>query len=81
MDFSMARYHPFGNIKGVISGRVFFKLPATPVLHVRAWTLAMTVALMCRYVSPMQNSTKVVMMAMAGQLENLALFLRESSSS
>jgi acyl-CoA reductase-like NAD-dependent aldehyde dehydrogenase len=81
MDFFMARYHPFGNIKGVILEKVLFKVPATPVLHVRAWTLVTTVALVCRYVPPMQNLTKVVMTAMAGLLENLALFLRESSSS
>jgi hypothetical protein len=81
MDFFMARYHLFGNIKGIILEKVLFKLPATPVLHVRAWTLAITVALVCRYVSPTQNLTKVIMTAMAGQLENLALFLRESSSS
>jgi acyl-CoA reductase-like NAD-dependent aldehyde dehydrogenase len=80
MDFFMARYHPFGNIKGVILEKVLFKVPATPVLHVRAWTLVTMVALACRYVPPLQNLTKVVMTVMAGMLETMASFLRESSS-
>jgi acyl-CoA reductase-like NAD-dependent aldehyde dehydrogenase len=81
MDFLMARYHPFGNIKGVILEKILSKVPATPVLHVRAWMLVATVALACRYVPPLQDLTKVVMAAMAGVLERIASSLRESSSS
>jgi aldehyde dehydrogenase (NAD+) len=81
MDFFMARYHPFGNIKGVILEKVLFKVPATPVLHVRAWMLVTAVALACRYVPPLQNLTKVVLTVIAGLLEKIASSLRESSSS
>jgi acyl-CoA reductase-like NAD-dependent aldehyde dehydrogenase len=81
MDFFMARYHPFGNIKGVIMEKVLFRVPSTPVLHVQAWMLFTTVALACRYVPLLQNLTKVAMAAMAVLLENMALSLRESSSS
>jgi acyl-CoA reductase-like NAD-dependent aldehyde dehydrogenase len=81
MDFFMARYHPFGNIKGVILEKILFKVPSTPVLHVRAWTVVSTIALACRYVPHLQNLTKVVATAMAGLLENIASSLRESSLS
>jgi acyl-CoA reductase-like NAD-dependent aldehyde dehydrogenase len=80
-DFFMARYHPFGNVKGVILEKILFKLPSTPVLHVRAWSLVATVALACRYVPPLQDLTKVAMTAVAGLLEKIASSLRESSSS
>jgi acyl-CoA reductase-like NAD-dependent aldehyde dehydrogenase len=81
MDFFMARYHPFGNIKSVIMEKVLFRVPDTPVLHLPAWMLVTVVALACYYVPPLQNLTKVAMTEMAVLLEAIASFLRDSSSS
>jgi aldehyde dehydrogenase (NAD+) len=78
-DFFMARYHPFGNYKGVIVENLL-RLPGIPVLHVRAWLVVATVVCGCRYVPALQNLVKLAMPAIAGLLENVASVLRQQAS-